>query len=76
MFNSRAIPSAVALVTGGFSWRVVTASIVTKCFEWIRIGNLTPFSGSKSRENQVIVTIRLQSFSWECVAFRVRNSHS
>lgn len=50
MFNRSAVPSAVAIVTGDFSWRVVTASVGTKCFEQIPIGNLTLFSGSRSRE--------------------------
>lgn len=50
MFNRTAIPSSVTLFTGGFSWRVVTASTVTKCLEQICGGNLTLFSGSKSRE--------------------------
>lgn len=50
MFNRSAIPSVVAIVTGDFSWRVVTASVGTKRFEQVPIGNLTLFSGCKSRE--------------------------
>lgn len=50
MSNGSALSSAGDLVTGGFSWRVVTASTVTKCLERICIDNLTLFSGSKSRE--------------------------
>lgn len=50
MFSRSAISSAVAVVTGDFGWRGVTASVGTKCFEQVPIGKLTLFSGSKSRE--------------------------